>query len=217
MLARFSPNYDLKDLQSILSSNNGKTNEFLNKFKNLTNFQNIIFRRYGRTCLFELIKALDIKQKEIIIPAYTCVVVAHAIVKSGNIPVFIDNEKDSFHPKINDYLKKITKKTAMIIPTHLFGIFQNFKKLNNKIKKVNPKIFILLDCAHSFLPEKKYHQYIGLNCDGVLFGLNISKLINSYKGGILLLNDKKLFFKMNKNSSTSDLFFSNLLMKFEFL
>ena len=37
---------------------------FLTNLKNLTNFQNIIFRRYGRTCLFELIKALDIKKKK---------------------------------------------------------------------------------------------------------------------------------------------------------
>ena len=217
MLARFSPNYDLKDLQSILSSNNGKTNEFLNKFKNLTNFQNIIFRRYGRTCLFELIKALDIKKKEIIIPAYTCVVVAHAIIKSGNIPVFLDNKKNSFHPEISDYLKKITKKTAMIIPTHLFGIFQNFEELKKKVKKINPKIFVLLDCAHSFLPEKKYHKYVGLDSDGVLFGLNISKLINSYKGGILLLNDKPLYFKMKKRISKNNELISNLLIKLEFL
>ncbi len=217
MLARFSPNYDLKDLQSILSSNNGKTNEFLNKFKNLTNFQNIIFRRYGRTCLFELIKALDIKKKEIIIPAYTCVVVAHAIVKSGNIPVFLDNKKNSFHPEISDYLKKITKKTAMIIPTHLFGIFQNFKELKKKIKKINPKIFVLLDCAHSFLPEKKYHKYVGLDSDGILFGLNIAKLINSYKGGILLLNDKQLYFKMKKRIPKNNKLISNLLIKLEFI
>src|SRR5512138_2304565 len=45
---------------------------------------------YGRSALWAFFKALELEKAEIIMPAYTCVVVAHAAVLSGNIPRFVD-------------------------------------------------------------------------------------------------------------------------------
>ena len=56
-----------------------------------------IFFPYGRTGLLFLLEALGISDQEIICPAYTCVVVPHAIVLSRNEPVFVDSNPDTFN------------------------------------------------------------------------------------------------------------------------
>ena len=50
---------------------------------------------YGRSAEWAFFKALDIRNTEVIMPAYTCSVVAYAVTLSQNIPRFIDiNLKD---------------------------------------------------------------------------------------------------------------------------
>ena len=45
---------------------------------------------YGRSALWAFFKALAIENAEVVQPASTCSVVAHATGLSGNIPVFVD-------------------------------------------------------------------------------------------------------------------------------
>src|SRR5262245_19984740 len=52
---------------------------------------------YGRTGLMLLLQALGLRDKEVICPAYTCVVVSHAIVKSKNEPIFVDSSELDFN------------------------------------------------------------------------------------------------------------------------
>ena len=68
---------------------------------------------YGRSALSIALRALLGGGREVICPAYTCVVVAHAIVQSGNIPIFVDpyfliiviNSRDQL-PSISQFLER---------------------------------------------------------------------------------------------------------------
>ncbi len=86
---------------------------------------------YGRTGLIVLLEALGLKNKEIICPAYTCVVVPHAIVFSGNTPVFVDSQEDDFNMNIDLLPDVITDKigapTAPIedqVAPYLRGVYE---------------------------------------------------------------------------------------------
>ena len=62
-------------------------NDFATKFK----AKHGICFSHGRVGLYSFLKSMGIEQKEVICPAYNCVVVSHAVVLSGNIPVFVDS------------------------------------------------------------------------------------------------------------------------------
>lgn len=199
MIPRLSPNYGWKEMALSLLPCKNKAVEQLEQVmaQKAEHSQGIAFR-YGRSGLYYLLKALGAQNKKVIMPSYTCVVVAHSIICSGNIPVFLDNAPGSFQPNPQDYLDAIDDQTIMIIPTHLFGITQDSENLYKKIKENHPHVFVLQDCAHSFFCEDQNANVITKWGDGALFGMNISKLVNTVKGGMLTLKDPILADKVRK-------------------
>lgn len=150
---------------------------------------------YGRTGMIFLLEALGLKDKEIICPAYTCVVVPHAIVYSGNRPVFVDCAAGEFNMDLDQAEAAINENTGAIIATSLFGYPVNLEKLD-EIKKRHPHIHIIQDCAHSFAAEWKGRP---VQKEGVaaVFGLNISKILTSIFGGMITTDDEKVYLKLN--------------------
>jgi len=149
---------------------------------------------YGRTGLMFLLEALGLEDKEIICPAYTCVVVPHAITYSGNIPVFIDCEEDGFNMDLDAAKLSINENTGAIIATSLFGYPVNLDRLD-EIRKRHPHIFIIQDCAHSFAAEWKGRP---VQKEGIaaLFGLNISKTLTSIFGGMITTDSEDIYQKL---------------------
>lgn len=199
MVSRFSPNYYLSDLPMFLCPANSQAKKTLGEaFCERTGHRNAVSFRYGRSGLYYLLKAMGANNKKVIMPAYTCVVVAHAVTLSGNIPVFIDSAENSFQPDTKAYLTAIDDDTVMVIPTNLFGIAEETATLYKEIKIINPNIFVLQDCAHSFFCKDRRGQVVTTYGDGALFGMNISKLVNSVHGGMLTLNDSGLASEINR-------------------
>lgn len=146
---------------------------------------------YGRTGLILLLEALGLKSTEVICPAYTCVVVPHAIVYSGNTPVFVDSQEEDFNMNLDLVLDAMTENTGAIIATSIFGYPVNLDKLY-VIRQQYPHIPVIQDCAHSFGAKWKGRP---VQKEGIaaIFGLNISKLITSIFGGMVTTDDQELF------------------------
>src|SRR5690606_16134990 len=105
MIPRFSPDYRSRQMwQCLLPSRKNAVEELETLFRERTGHSAALTFRYGRTGLYFLLKALGASGKKVILPAYTCVVMAHAVALSGNKPVFLDNRKGKFQPDPNDYL-----------------------------------------------------------------------------------------------------------------
>src|SRR3990167_8436344 len=90
----------------------GKQSSFLEKtFKSWLPCQYAFSFVSGRTCLYILLKSLDLKEgDEVLLQAYTCVVVPNAVIQSGAKPVYVDIEKGSFGMDPKDLERKITPK-----------------------------------------------------------------------------------------------------------
>jgi len=154
---------------------------------------------YGRTAIWAFLKALEIEHAEIIQPAYTCSVVAHATVLSGNNPVFVDCSLDDYNMDLESIERAISDKTRVVIPTHLFGYPMDTNQINETVrsaeKKYGHKIWILQDCAHSFDARFEGQSVISSG-DGAVFGLNISKQITSIFGGMFTTDTPEIAEKM---------------------
>jgi len=152
---------------------------------------------YGRTGLMLTFEALGLQNKEIICPAYTCVVVAHAIVLSGNIPVFVDSEESDFNMDLKLAADAITERTGAIIATSIFGYPVNLDQIRS-IQNRHPEISVIQDCCHSF--DAQWHGS-GVHKQGVaaVFAMNISKLMSSIFGGMITTDDPALFEKLRSS------------------
>ena len=183
MIPRFKPSLGWREFLAIaLPTRRDDVQSFEQSFASLMGQKHAIACPYGRTGLWLLLQALGLSGKEIICPAYTCVVVPHAIVHSGNEPVFIDSQEFDFNMNLALVRDAINEKTGAIVATSIFGYPVDLDKLN-RLRREFPQVRIIQDCAHSFGAEWN-GQPVQRAGDAAIFGLNISKLITSIFGEI---------------------------------
>jgi len=195
MIPRLKPYFSGKEIASFLKGGSSSVSQFEKAFARQFQCVDAIAFPYGRSALWAFFKALNISGKEIVQPAYTCSVVAHATVLSQNIPLFVDNNLQDYNMQIEGIRQAITSRTYAVIPTHLYGFPMDVDTILEVVrdaeKKVGHKIWIIQDCAHSFGAFYNGKPVINAG-DCALFGLGISKLISSIFGGMLTLEDQAL-------------------------
>ena len=125
---------------------------------------------------------------------------AFAVINANLKPVLVDTEYLKPTMNLNDLKRKITKKTKVILPVHLYGSIANLKGIKKLIK--NKKIFLIDDCAqaHGAFDDSlnKSNKKIGSTSDISCFSFYPGKNLGAYgDGGIITTNNKK-FYKIIK-------------------
>lgn len=199
MIPRFKPFLNKKEFKKIFSFKKNSVTNFEKGFSRVFNSVDTITFPYGRSAEWAFFKALDIKNTEVIMPAYTCSVVAYAVSLSQNIPRFIDINLSDYNMDLDILERSINEKTSAIITTHTFGYPQDMGKLKEIIleaeKRFNKKIWLINDCCHAF-GAKWNGQLVGNTGDVAIYAFNISKLITCVFGGALTFQDKELATKV---------------------
>ena len=105
-------------------------------------FSRFIGRKYsvavssGTAALEIAIKALNIKENdEVLIPNFTIISNALAVVRQQAKPVLIDCNLTDWNIKIEDIEKNISKKTKAIIVTHIYSFPNEMDKILKICKK----------------------------------------------------------------------------------
>lgn len=192
MIPRLKASLGLKELLSALSfSKKNAILAFEKRFADLMKARYALAFPYGRTALSLGIEALHIQNKEIICPAYTCVVVAHAITYSNNTAVFVDSCPFTYNMDLTLVEKAINENTGAIIVTSIFGTPVDLEKITD-IQNKYPHIKIIQDCAHSFGAEWQ-GNLVSNHGDFAIYGLNISKIMTSIFGGMLTANNFEIY------------------------
>lgn len=187
MIPRLKPSIGLKELGAAIAFWKGNAaREFEDRFAQHFEQAHGIAFPYGRTGLLFLLEAWSLKNTEVICPAYTCVVVAHAIVLSKNVPVFVDSRPNDLNMDWDLVERAVTERTSCVIATSLFGHPVDLDALD-KFRARHPKIKVIQDCAHSFGAEWKGRSVVTAG-DAAVFGLNISKIMTSIFGGMVTTN-----------------------------
>ena len=74
---------------------------------------------------------------EVIIPVNTFISTAYAALYVGAKPVFVDIDENTYNVDVNMIEDKITKRTRVIIPVHLYGTPAQMDKILSLAKKYN--------------------------------------------------------------------------------
>ncbi len=164
--------------------------------KYLDNADNIFFYYKGRVALYAILKAMGVgKDDEVIIPAYTCVVVPNAIIYLGAKPVYVDIDRDSYNMNINLIEKAINQKTKAIICQNTYGLSSSLENIIEIAQKHS--LYTIEDCTHGFggLYNDKPN---GINCDASFFSMQWNKPFSSGIGGFALINNQTLLTEIQK-------------------
>ena len=168
-----------------------EVDEFENNFSKFCGSKYAISCSNGTDAITLALLSLDLpKNSEVIIPAMTYASTFYAVLNAGLKPILVDiNNKD---PLINfdQILDKITNKTKVIIPVHLYGSVVNIEKLK-KNKQENFYYWWL--CSSSWCILQKQKRVGGNNVTDIsTFSLYPGKNLGAYgDGGIITTNNKK--------------------------
>jgi dTDP-4-amino-4,6-dideoxygalactose transaminase len=144
----------------------------------------------GTAALQAALYALDIKNgDEVLVPSFTFVATANAVVSTGAKPVFVDILKENFTIDPNDLEKKITKKTRAIIPVHLYGNVALIERLSEISKKYN--IPIVEDSAQSLGSTYK-RKHTGTFFEMGCYSMYPAKVMTAGEGGFVVTDNKNL-------------------------
>lgn len=143
----------------------------------------------GRSALQLALTAAGVEQgDEVILQAFTCVVVANAITNLGATPVYVDCGPDYvLNPELLE--KAVTSRTKAVIAQHTFGMPTNMTKVMGIARQHNLKV--IEDCAHSL---GGYHEgkLLGTFGDLAMFSFGSDKVISGVRGGMIITNEQVL-------------------------
>ena len=163
--------------------------EFENRFAALHGCKHGIAVVNGTVSLRIALMAAGIRaEDEVIVPPYTFVSTASAVIEANAIPVFADVDLDTFNldPRPS---KPPSRCTRAIIPVHFAGQPADMDALMAIARK--RKLIVIEDAAHAHgselqEPSRRFHRPSGS------FSFQSSKNLTSGEGGIITTNEDAL-------------------------
>ncbi|HEY9077031.1 MAG TPA: DegT/DnrJ/EryC1/StrS family aminotransferase [Anaerolineaceae bacterium] len=126
---------------------------------------------------------------EVVIPAYTWIATAEAVMAVGGVPVFAEVD-DSLMVDPLDVEKKITPATKAIIPVHMRGLPCPMDRLVNTARRHGIKV--LEDVAQADGGSYK-GKHLGTWGDIGAFSFQFNKIITAGEGGAVITDDFDLY------------------------
>jgi dTDP-4-amino-4,6-dideoxygalactose transaminase len=178
---------DENALTSAARNGGKRVQEFESSLRDFLNVKHVVSVNSGTAALHAALLALNIDANdEVLLPSFTFVATANAVIASGAKPVFVDINTKDYTIDLNDLKRKISKKSKAIIPVHLYGHPSDLDELN-EIASQN-SLSIIEDACQSLgsIYNKKQTGTFGImGC----FSMYASKVLTAGEGGAIVTND----------------------------
>ena len=159
-------------------------------------FARSVSRRYGiavsngSAALDAAVAALDIGPgDEVILPSFTIISCAAAVVRAGATPVLVDCDPHSFNLLANSVAARITPRTKAIMVVHLYGLPVDMAPLLALARQHGLKV---IEDAAEMHGQTCDDQPCGSFGDISTFSFYPNKHITTGEGGMLVVNDAAL-------------------------
>lgn len=126
---------------------------------------------------------------EVILPSFTYVATANAVVRSGAIPIFVDSENLTWNMNPSEVESSISAKTKAVLAVHIYGSACNIKA----IKRLTDShgIALIEDCAEA-IGTSVDDRMAGTFGDVSTFSFFGNKTITTGEGGMVCSRDQKI-------------------------
>lgn len=199
-IQQYKPWFDEREIEAVTEYMRGggyltefkKTQDFADSIAKYTGSEFCSIYANGTVTLTAALIALGITNKsdEVIVPDYTMIATANAVIMAGATPVFCDVERETICLDYESMRSVVTKNTKAVMLVSINGRYP--KKLNEILSfcKEN-KISVVEDAAQSL---GCFHngKHVGTYGDIGSFSFSMPKIITTGQGGALVTNDTAL-------------------------
>ena len=153
----------------------------------------------GRVALYTVLKAMGVGPgDEVVLPAFTCVVVPNAILYLGATPIYVDINPTVLCCSAEQIEQVLTPKTKVILIQNMLGLSFEVEEIVSLAKARG--IYTIEDCTHGF-GGKHQDVFNGLRSDASFFSSQWNKPFSTGIGGMLVVNNRDLLQPVNQLNS----------------
>lgn len=157
----------------------------------------------GTMALILALQSLGLKQRQkVILPSFTFMATAQAVLYAGGIPLFADIDKDLTLalPDLEVLLAK-HKDVKAVLPVHTYGLPCKVDEIQKIVSAASRKrsmpIALLYDAAHAFGSSVNGKKIGGFG-NAEAFSLSVTKTLVSVEGGMVSSRDSRLIGDIRK-------------------
>lgn len=173
-----------------------KVREFEDKWSDFTGAEHSIAVTSCTTALHLSLAALGFGPgDEAIVPAFTWISTANVVEHLGGTVVFCDIDLNTFNIDTAEIEEKITSKTKVILPVHLFGLAADMDAINAIAKRNS--LWVVEDAACGF-GSRYEEQHVGTLGDTGCFSFHPRKAITTGEGGMITTQSADLAEKLRR-------------------
>src|SRR5688572_8935951 len=125
---------------------------------------------------------------EVIVPPYTFMATASAVLQTGALPVFADIERETLNLDPDRLAAAITPRTRAVIPVHFGGHAADMDRILDMSRRNG--LVVIEDAAHAHGGEYK-GEHLGALGEWGSFSFQQSKIMTSGEGGCLIASDER--------------------------
>jgi len=150
----------------------------------------------GRVALYALLQAAGVKPgDEVVLPAFTCMVVPNAILYLGARPVYVDIDPSTYNMNVELIEGAITPRTRVILAQNTFGLSPEMDLIQEIATRHS--ISVIEDCTHGFGGQYR-GKVNGTMGAASFFSTQWNKPFSTGIGGIACVNEKGLLHAMQQ-------------------
>ncbi len=173
-----------------LSGDGVMCHEVEKELENLFNIKHVLLTTSCTHALEVGMMLLDLKPgDEVILPSFTFVSTANAILRAGGTPVFCEINDTTFTLDPKDVEKRITPRTKAMFPVHYAGVSAEMDEILDIAKRHN--LFVVEDAAQGVNAKYK-GKYLGAIGDMGAYSFHDTKNYVSGEGGAFVTNNEQL-------------------------
>jgi len=144
----------------------------------------------GTSALICALEALGIGPgDEVIIPGYTYIATAAAVVASGAVPVIAEID-DSLGLDPDDVHRKVTPHTRAVVPVHMQGVPARLDAILEVARRHS--LLVIEDCCQC-IGGRYRGRVVGTLGDAGAWSLNYFKIITCGEGGLVFTDDERVY------------------------
>ena len=126
---------------------------------------------------------------EVILPTFTIISCASAIVRAGATPVLVDSKADTWNMDVDEIESKITPRTAAIMVVHIYGLPADMDPI---LKIAEKHGLAIIEDAAEMIGQRYRNRPCGTFGDISTFSFYPNKHITTGEGGMVVTNDAAL-------------------------
>lgn len=171
-----------------------KSKEFLNRLLELTGAKYGVLAPNGTLAIYLALSAMGIGPgDEVIVPDFTFVASANAVLMTGATPVFVDVDDTTFQIDVDKADDLITPATKALMPVHIYGTAVNMDKV------------MAFASRHGLMICEDAAQAIGVHYNGKhagsfgetgTFSFFADKTLTTAEGGLVITDDEDIHLKL---------------------